>query len=49
MTSKPSEEFENFDKAMDTIMSVSHEELKKRLKAEEERKAETKRKKKAAS
>jgi len=32
MTSKPSE-FEKFDKAMDKILSVSHEELKKRMAA----------------
>jgi hypothetical protein len=49
MTSKPSEEFEKFDKAMDKIMSVSKEELKRRLKAEEDRKAEAKRQKKSAS
>jgi hypothetical protein len=33
MTSKPSEEFEKFDKAMDKIMSVTKEELDRRLKA----------------
>ena len=31
MTSKPSKEFNKFDKAMDKIMSVTHGELKKRL------------------
>jgi hypothetical protein len=31
MTSKPSEEFEKFDKAMDKIMSISKEELERRL------------------
>jgi hypothetical protein len=33
MTHKPSEEFERFDKAMDKIMSVSKEELDRRLAA----------------
>ena len=33
MTSKPSEEFEKFDKAMDKIMSVTKEELDRRLEA----------------
>lgn len=33
MTSKRSEEFEKFDKAMDKILSVSKEELDRRLKA----------------
>lgn len=33
MTSKPSEEFEKFDKAMGKIMSVSKEELDRRLAA----------------
>ena len=33
MTSKPSEEFERFDKVMDKIMSVTKEELGRRLKA----------------
>jgi hypothetical protein len=33
MTSKPSEEFERFDKAMDKIMSVTKEEIDRRLKA----------------
>ena len=33
MTSKPSEEFKKFDKAMDKILSVKPEELKKRLAA----------------
>jgi hypothetical protein len=33
MTSKPSEEFEKFDKAIDKIMSVSPEELKRRIAA----------------
>jgi hypothetical protein len=33
MTSKPPTEFEKFDKAMDKIMSVSKEELDRRLKA----------------
>ena len=33
MKDTPSEEFENFDKAMDKIMSVSKEELDKRLAA----------------
>jgi hypothetical protein len=33
MTPKPSTEFEKFDKAMDRIMSVSKEELDRRLKA----------------
>lgn len=32
MTSKPSEEFRKFDKAMDKIMSVTKEELDRRLK-----------------
>ena len=49
MTPKPSEEFEQFDKAMDKILSVSKEELKRRLKVEEDRKAEAKRAKKVAS
>jgi hypothetical protein len=31
MTTKPSKEFEKFDKAMDKIMSVSKEELDRRL------------------
>lgn len=31
MTSKPSEEFENFDKAMDKVMSVSKAELERRI------------------
>jgi hypothetical protein len=31
MTSKPSEEFEKFDKAIDKIMSVSKQELDRRL------------------
>jgi hypothetical protein len=31
MTNKPSEEFEKFDKAMDKIMSVSKEELDRRI------------------
>jgi len=33
MTSKPSEEFVKFDKAMDKIMSVSKVELDRRLEA----------------
>jgi hypothetical protein len=33
MTSKHSEEFTKFDKAMDKILSVSKEELDRRLKA----------------
>ena len=33
MTSKPTEEFEKFDKAMDKILSVSKEELERRLEA----------------
>jgi hypothetical protein len=33
MINKPSEKFEKFDKAMDKIMSVSKEELDRRLKA----------------
>ena len=33
MTSKPSEEFIRLDKAMDKILSVSKEELDRRLKA----------------
>lgn len=33
MRSKTSEEFQKFDKAMDRIMSVTPEELKKRLAA----------------
>ena len=33
MTSKPSEEFDKFDKAMDKILSVSKEELDRRLTA----------------
>jgi len=33
MTSRQSEEFEKFDKAMDKILSVSKEELDRRLKA----------------
>jgi hypothetical protein len=33
MTSKRSEEFDKFDKAMDKILSVSPEELKRRLEA----------------
>jgi hypothetical protein len=33
MNPKPSEEFKKFDKAMDKIMSVSHDELKKRIAA----------------
>lgn len=33
MTSKPSTEFEKFDKAMDKILSVSKEELNRRLAA----------------
>jgi hypothetical protein len=33
MTSKPSAEFEKFDRAMDKILSVSKEELDRRLKA----------------
>jgi hypothetical protein len=33
LTSKRSEEFEKFDKAMDKIMSVSKEELDRRLAA----------------
>jgi hypothetical protein len=33
MISKPSSEFEKFDKAMDKILSVSKEELDRRLKA----------------
>ena len=48
MTSKRSEEFEKFDKAMDKIMFVTKEELKRRLKAEEDRKAEAKKTKKTA-
>jgi hypothetical protein len=31
MTDKPSKEFEKFDKAMDKIMSISKEELDRRL------------------
>ena len=49
MNNRPAEEFEKFDKAMGKIMSVSKEELKRRLKAEEDRKAEAKRAKKVAS
>jgi hypothetical protein len=33
MTSKPSEEFQRFDKAIDKIISVSPEELKRRIAA----------------
>lgn len=33
MTEKPTEEFKKFDKAMDKIMSVSKEELERRLEA----------------
>jgi hypothetical protein len=33
MKEKPSEEFQKFDKAMDKIMSVSHDELKRRIAA----------------
>jgi hypothetical protein len=46
---KSSKEFEKFDKAMDKILSVSNKELKRRIKVEEDRKAEAKKQKKAVS
>ena len=44
---KKTEEFERFDEAMDKIMSVSYEELQRRLKAEKEQKEAEKTKGKA--
>jgi len=49
MKSKGNPEFERFDKGMDALLKVSHNDLKAALEAEKKAKAEKKRKPKKAT
>jgi hypothetical protein len=49
MTKNKSSEFENFDKVMDGLLSVSYEELQKKLKEEKQGKEERKERRSTSS